>query len=76
MQRLDINMAEEENMMETDAIALDDIKEDSVNEDMDVANIVDYVMGRFKKYKRKSQFGFIGMVKNSWLLSYFYYLGK
>ncbi len=42
-------MAEEENMMETDAIALDDIKEDSVNEDMDVANIVDYVMGRFKK---------------------------
>jgi len=49
MQRLDINMAEEENMMETDAIALDDIKEDSVNEDMDVANIVDYVMGRFKK---------------------------
>tara|TARA_A100001515_G_scaffold40196_2_gene31588 strand:+ start:1041 stop:3209 length:2169 start_codon:yes stop_codon:yes gene_type:complete len=46
---LDINMAEEENMMETDAIALDDIKEDSVNEDMDVANIVDYVMGRFKK---------------------------
>jgi len=42
-------MADENEIMETDAIALDDVEEDTSTEDMDVSNIVDYVMARFKK---------------------------
>ena len=42
-------MADENEIMETDAIALDDVEENTSTEDMDVSNIVDYVMARFKK---------------------------
>ena len=42
-------MADENEIMETDAIALDDVEKDTSTEDMDVSNIVDYVMARFKK---------------------------
>ena len=42
-------MAEENEIMETDGIALDDVKEETSTEDVDVGNIVGYVMGRFKK---------------------------
>ena len=48
MQHLDINMAEEEMMLEDEAIALED--SDKTDEtDYEVSNMVDYVMSKFKK---------------------------
>ena len=48
MQPLDINMAEEEIMLEDEAIALED-SDKTDDTDYKVSNMADYVMGKFKK---------------------------
>ena len=42
-------MAEEENNMETDAIALEDVNENTSKEDVNVTELVNYVNAKFKK---------------------------
>jgi len=46
---LDINMADEDLNMDTDAIALEDIEENSVENEPSTAALNNYVMGKYKK---------------------------
>ena len=49
MQPLDINMADEDLNMDTDAIALEDIEENSVENETSTAALNSYVMAKYKK---------------------------
>jgi len=49
MQPLDINMADEDLNMDTDAIALEDIEENSVENEPSTAALNSYVMAKYKK---------------------------
>jgi hypothetical protein len=49
MQPLDINMADEDLNMDTDAIALEDIEENSVENEPSTAALNNYVMAKYKK---------------------------